>query len=401
MIQKIYFLYRKFRFILLLLLIFPFFYFGIKAGWNQTNSDFPNYYVSSKLLLNGQLDEAYDIQKFSHHIEKYNQHAAGLFVMYPPTTALMTIYLSPFEILIAKRIWILLSIIAAFGIIYFMSEQLKIDLIDASIMLLISGFNIYNDLMLGQVYILMVFFIVFGWYLYHNDKLLSAGMIWGIVAAMKFLPLFFIPFFIFKKQFKISAAILFTFLFFHCITFYFGGIACYKAFIQVFIENYIHGKVANEIATSSQYQSIEALVNLMQQHYFISNLSGSIIKILWKLFWISLCFVSCYKYINGKKFVPVAIASISLLLLLFEHGSATYHLLFCLIVLLTVFELNFSMFWKICILCAYFLLGFLPYFVHFIHSEHLILNFIRLWSLSLFSLLFFLALKWHDKSFEV
>lgn len=397
MINKIYFLYRKFRLLLLLLLLCPFLYFGIAAGWNQTKSDFPNYYVSSKLLVQGQLHEAYDVQKFTQHIAKYDAQAAGLFVMYPPTTALMTIFLSPFDILMAKRIWVIISIMAALGIVFFLSKQLKIDLIDASNILLMSGFNLYNDLMLGQVYVVMVFLLIYGWYLYHHNKIIGAGTVWGVVAAIKFLPLFFIPFFILKRHYKLSAIILFTFLFLHSITLYFGGIESYKAFVHAFTENYLHGKVANEVATSSQYQSIEALVNLMKQNNLLGSLTASFIKIFWKLFWISLCFGACYKYISGKKFIPVAIASTSLLLLLFENGSATYHLLFCLLVLMIIFELNFSMTWKFYLLGAYLLLGFLPFVVHLMQSEYLVFNFVRLWSLALFSLLFFAAFKKHDR----
>ena len=79
--------------VLIFLLCFLF-WFGLKPGWNQTKTDFPNYYVSAQMMLNGKLTDAYNIEKFNQQIRLYNPEASGLFVMYPPPTALLMLPLT-------------------------------------------------------------------------------------------------------------------------------------------------------------------------------------------------------------------------------------------------------------------------------------------------------------------
>lgn len=384
--------YQRLKLIIFLVLLLPLFWFGIAPGWNQVDSDFPNYYVSAQMLLKGNLYEAYDVDRFNNNIEDYNKKAKGLFVMYPPSTALTVIFLTPFDMLHAKRYWMILSLLAALGLVFLLANLFKIDVLDAANLILLCGFNLYNDLMLGQVYLVMVFLLFLAWHFYVQNKFVTAGILWGIVASIKFLPLFFLPFFIFKKNYKIPLVVILTCMIFHLITFILGGIGAYEAFIKVFMQNYFSGNVANQLATSVQYQSFEVLINLLYQKAYISIDLAILLKLFWKLIWLIICFWVCKMYFKSTTFIQVATSSITLLLLLLENGSASYHLLFALLAMLIVLQSQAGISWRMVVLGAFLLMGFLPFLFHLFRVEHLILSFIRLWCLCLFSGIFFIML---------
>lgn len=389
--------YHKNKAAFLLMLLIPLFWFGIRAGWSQTNSDFPNYYVSSKLLLNNKLNEAYDVQLFNEAIQSYNSKARGLFVMYPPTTSLITIYLTPFNLITAKRIWIIMSLLAAAGIVSLMTKLSDLNFINASFVLLLSGFSFYNDIMLGQVYLAMLFLLLLGWHYFNKNKITASGLCWGMLAAFKFLPLFFIPILIYKKQYKLTLVLLSTFILMNVLTIMAGGTEVYKSFINVFSNNYISGKVANDTALSIQYQSMEAFANLLKEKYQWPIFWISGLKLVWKILWIGLFAQLFRHYIKSKYLLIIALTSIILLLLLFENGSASYHLLFCLMALLAAFIIITDKKWKLILIITYATMGFVPFVMSQLQQCNLLLNFSRLWCLSIFALCYLLALKKHQK----
>jgi hypothetical protein len=377
---------------LLYVLLLPLLWFGIKAGWNKANTDFPNYYVSAQLLIKGHLADAYDVALFNTAIHEYNSEASGLFVMYPPTTSLLALGLTSFDLLNAKRIWILISLIAIVGIVFLLKSICNIDKTSASVILLLSGFSLYNDLMLGQVYLVMLAFIILGWHALVQNKAILSGMSWGFVAAFKFLPLFFIPFLLFKKQYKITFFLLLSFMVIHLFTLVIGGTDAYNSFFQVFIDNYLHGKVANQTALSIQYQSMEALANLLSQLSHWPNWSVNLLKIIWKVIWLCFVILLWLKYFNSKYFLIVSLTSVTLILLLFENGSASYHLLFCLFASMAFLQIVKDKCWKITLFLAYATIGFIPVLISLLHIDNLFVNFSRLWCLSLFAAIFFIGL---------
>lgn len=385
-------LYKKNKLVILCLLLLPLTWYGIKAGWNNVNSDFPNYYVSAQLLLKGQLYDAYNVDIFNRHIQSFNKDARGLFVMYPPTTALLALPISCFDLLTAKRIWILLSLSAGIGIISLVSKLCSLKTIDAACLLLLSGFNLYNDIMLGQVYVCMLFLLLSGWYYYIKQAKLSTGLTWGFIAAIKFLPLFFIPFLLLKKQYRLVAVLGLSFVLIHCITWAVGGLSAYSAFIHVFIKNYVEGQVANTKALSLQYQSIEVLTNLLPQYLSWSPVWLMLfIKTGWKCFWFYIAFITCKKHVGSANFLLVCISSVMLILLLFENGSASYHLLFCLFPFIAFFNMVKNKQHQILLLVLFAAMGFVPTLIKFFEPGNLLMMFARLWCLSLFSLWFFIG----------
>ncbi len=377
------------------LLVFAFWY-GVKPGWNQIETDFPNYYVSSKMLLQDNLQDAYSIKKFNTSIQEYVPTGSGMFVMYPPPTALVMLPLSAFEIELARKIWLLVSLGFLIHLIYLIRISAKLTLMQSAIIVLLAGFNLVNDLMLGQVYIFLLWLLMYGWTSYKKGDKRLAGMSWGILAALKFLPLFFLPLLIYKREFKMSIFLTISFLCLHLITFFISGPKTYRAFNFAFAENYFYSKVANETPVSYRYQSMDALVNSKITANAETPKTAIIWKVflaVWKLFWLTLLGFFIWKQKSNSDFLEKSIAAVILLLLLLEAGSATYHLLFAGFAL--IFCLKFTpQKPNSSILLLWILLGFLPTLLSKLPYTSLAFLYSRLWLLCLFTLQFyFLVLR--------
>jgi hypothetical protein len=282
-------------------------------------------------------------------------------------------------------------------IIFLFANIAQTPLIDATNIVLLSGFNLYNDIMLGQIYTMLILFLLLGISALNSNHQKTAAVSWGIVAALKFLPLFFMPILFLKKHFQLIGFLIITFLCIHLITFSVAGLDVYKAFWAAFCQNYLGGEVAGEVPLSVQYQSIQVMVNRSVAEGSLTSSLGLFIVVLWKIFWTSIAVFTCWQMRHLKYFIEIACSSVIMLLLLFENGSATYHLLFTLVVLLTVYKVKVSFKDRFLVLLAFAGMGFIPFAVHLCQFQSIITDYTRLWCLCLFAASYFYVFLTHSE----
>src|SRR5258705_14007039 len=105
---------QKFSLLLLVLLSVFQWKAGIIPGWKM-QSDFPNYYVSAKLVADGhRLDSIYDDAWFNLQLKEYRFEQQGKFSPFPPPTVFVMMPLTPFDPLTAKRIWMIINLVLLF-----------------------------------------------------------------------------------------------------------------------------------------------------------------------------------------------------------------------------------------------------------------------------------------------
>ncbi|MGE5499988.1 MAG: hypothetical protein ACM3Q2_18080, partial [Syntrophothermus sp.] len=86
--------------------------YGIIPAWNSVNSDFPNYYTSSRLLLDGKnVSNIYDDTWFQKNISSYGITERGKFSPFPPADAFIMMPVAYAEPLAAKRACLIFNII--------------------------------------------------------------------------------------------------------------------------------------------------------------------------------------------------------------------------------------------------------------------------------------------------
>jgi hypothetical protein len=74
------------------------FWYGIIPAWNNINSDFPNYYTASRLLIEGKdLSKIYDDEWFNQQIKNYGINERGKFSPFPPPTIFVMVPFAVFD----------------------------------------------------------------------------------------------------------------------------------------------------------------------------------------------------------------------------------------------------------------------------------------------------------------
>jgi hypothetical protein len=373
--------------------------FGVIAGWNKIVSDFPNYYVSSEIISeNKDAFILYNDSLFNREIKNHGIDVQGQFSLYPPPTAFIMLPLTSFDPLTAKRIWMIFNIFLIPVCILLIRKIINSDFIFAANILLISGFCLTNDLMLGQVYLLMLTVTLGGYLLIDKNKIIAGSILWGIVMALKYFTVVMIPVYLLRKKWKPVIYILTSFILIHTICLFFTGWNVYEFFFKSIFLSHLEGKIIGQNAFAIQFQSFESLFNNLftmdpvwnPLPFYESGKLFLFFKLVTFVTFTSISLFILFRSRHSKYFVEISSASLITLLLLLEPGSATYHLLLLIIPLVLIIkalkenEMHLQISWLLIVMGA---IGFLSVLINKISAFYywpLLLQYNRLWLLVIF-----------------
>jgi hypothetical protein len=190
-----------------LVLLIAFAYLGacsLPRAWRLLNTDFPNYYVTARLLREGvSTDRIYEwvwIQRQKDHlkIKQTDQPVVG-FVPHTPLSALVMWPLTFWEPLTAKHIWIMVNT-AFLAVVAVLLQSLTA--IGWRRIALLMGLNypLHRNLEYGQYYILLLLVVTFALWCYVRERPVLAGILMGIGFGMKVFPLLFVVYFARKRD---------------------------------------------------------------------------------------------------------------------------------------------------------------------------------------------------------
>ena len=193
---------------LIVLTIF-FIWKGLIPAYTSLQTDFPNYYTSSRLVLEGNhFEKFYDDVWFQEQIHRFGINEQGKFSPFPPLTTLVFLPIAKLEPLLAKQIWTTINLLLLVFNIVLVSSILKTNWKIPLLIFLLSGLALINNFRFGQLYLLLTFTITLGYYLFtQNEKTLS-GIMFGLFIPIKYFPLIYIVYFAFKREWKVVNAAL-------------------------------------------------------------------------------------------------------------------------------------------------------------------------------------------------
>lgn len=190
-----------------LLLLAAFAYIGGRAlprSWCHLNTDFPNYYITARLLHEGsRTSRMYEWiwlqrQKDRMGIQASDQPLVG-FVPDTPFSALLVWPLTSWSPLAAKRIWILINL-ALLGLVAVMLRSIT-QLPWRRLALLIGlCYPVLRNLEYGQYYVLLLTLITLALWCYLKDSYYFAGILMGVAGGLKIFPAFFFLYFVRKRN---------------------------------------------------------------------------------------------------------------------------------------------------------------------------------------------------------
>jgi hypothetical protein len=388
-------------FLLTVLSIFHF-YYGIIPAWTRINSDFPNYYVSSKLLLEGkEFENIYDDEWFQQKINEYGISEPGKFSPFPPPTAFIMIPIASISPLAAKRAYIIINLIALFFIVYLLKKISGFSFIGSFNIILLSGAALVNNFLFGQFYLILLLLILLGYLNLIKNNETSAGISWGIGAAVKYYPLIYLPILFFKKRWETLISFTTTVIFINLAALIFFGAEAYVFFFKKVLLSHFNGELSSQSEYAVQFQSWNSFLRNLFAYDSAENTSPLISslflfnfsRVIIYLFFTAAAFFVLNRLKVSREFIPAAVIVLSLLVFVLSPASATYHLLLMILpVVLLLKHSGKNNKFSSAIILLYILIGFLPFFINKMGSSNfpLFLKYYRLW---LEVILFFISIR--------
>ncbi len=393
---------------------------GIIPAWRSVHSDFANYYVSASLVADGvSLENLYDNEWFQNRINSYGIDTPGKFSPFPPLTAWMMLPLTPFEPLTAQRLFTIVNLFfVALGVVT-LKKITSLTWAQCAIVLMGCGLGIINNIAFGQIYLVMMVFMLFAFHLINCKFYITAGIVLGFLTALKYFPiviigsLFLVGISQQKKNdsgfhgilsnsnLQVAFFSIFTLAVLWIIQYFYFGSQVLTDFLHSAFIPHLDGTLTGQGLYSFHFQSWDNLFRNLFVYNKEFNLhpalnwpQGRIIfKIVITLIISSLLFLNLYQYwlapLAERWLVYLSMPMLAALVLL--PASATYH--FVLLVPPLALLMSRSLLTKrtmYFMLAIYGLIGLIPYGLAFTlgRTWGLFFAYPRLW---LMTILFFVA----------
>ncbi len=350
---------------------------GVIGSWNEIPSDFPNYYLSSKIFIeNNDISKLYDDGWFNERLKKDGYESRGKFSSFPPITSLLYIPLTVFKPLTAYRVLVIFNLGLIFFIAYLIKRIIQWKYLNCLLIILLSGKALVYNILLGQFYLILLLLILLA-YFFEKEKLniLSSG-IWSFCFVVKYFPIVFLFGYFIEKKFSLIKYFTFWtigFILLQLILFDFEFIKYYFASI---LGSHFSGNLSMQNPFAYSFQSWNVFLKNLFVFDPIYNLKPFLNNVflyessLWILR-ISTVFIGGYTIYKYKKaftsnFLEINIAIWGLAGMVLLPVSATYHFLILIFPILILIQLLYDKMpiWKnVLILLLYSSIGFIPYSV--------------------------------------
>ncbi len=283
-----------------------FFIFVFLPSVKKVNTDFPNYYVSSNMFLDGKdLKQAYDNVEFNKQVLLYgieNQFVS--FIPYPPVNALLMIPFARIEPLTAKFCWNILNYAFFMLSVYFISKISGLNFYLTGIIFFISGYAFVNNFFFGQAYLLVLILFSASVYYLFNGKDIQSALLLSISVLLKFYTIFFLIIFLCRRKYRMVIASVSFIVLLNLLVFIITGFD-----INFFYYNKIMPRISDGwVGTvyASEFQSVLSLLHTL--FYFEPSLnpfplteSPELYFILKYFFYFGILMSSVFIVLNSKK----------------------------------------------------------------------------------------------------
>jgi hypothetical protein len=193
---------------LLLALSLLLFWKGLLPAWKSLNTDFPNYYLVARLFREGySLDRIYDwiwLQRIKDHWG-LTQPLVG-FAGLTPFSALPVLPLAMFSALTAKRLWIVINLCLLIASVDLLSRVTTLSKRRIWLIALLAILPLRTSFLYGQMHIAVLFLMALAYFLERRNREWLGGLCIALAGALKIYPLFFVLYFLWKRQWRSAIA---------------------------------------------------------------------------------------------------------------------------------------------------------------------------------------------------
>jgi len=199
LLKQIYFQSVLFGFLSLFLIKY-----GILPAWSKLPSDFHNYYVASRILIEGEdVRKLYDDEWFNKKLRGYGIEDHGKFSTFPPSTAFIMVPMAKLEPLIAKRVWIIINIIFLAINVLLLQRITGWTYLWSANFILLCGIGLANNFRFGQIYLILSGLVLLSYYLWYQKRQFFTGILLGLCTSIKYFPIVFIAAFLYNRKWNV------------------------------------------------------------------------------------------------------------------------------------------------------------------------------------------------------
>lgn len=349
------------------------FWRGVLPALSGPETDFPNYYTASRLLLEGaDASRLYDNIWFQEQMVRLGFEQKGKFSPFPPPTAVVFLPIAWLEPSVAFAVLTVANLLALVACIQLMSLITGIRREKAAGLTLAAGLAIINCLRFGQLYIIVILSLLLSYHLARQGKGMLAGVSAGLLLPVKLFPLVLVLWFLGRKQWKSAGAAVMTSAGIVGLSMILMGPGVFAAYVSTILPDHLASRYDMQNPYATAFQSWDSL--LMRLFVKDPLLNPNAFWDSWALYMIlkiALTFAggaitlwaSVRLLMNGQQTaVDLMLALVGVAALLFAPGTATYHfVLLWLPIALIVLQPPDGTWLSRILIFVYIAIGWIPY----------------------------------------
>ncbi|MCD6216889.1 DUF2029 domain-containing protein [bacterium] len=213
---------------------------------SKNKSDFANYYTASSMFSDGKnLSNIYDNRHLKRQANIYG--IENTIVSYVPHTPPTLILYAPVTLLkpdAAKSLWSVLNLLFLIGSIYLLHRTYNIRFHIVLLLGLSFVTPVFNNILMGQAYLFILFMVSLGLFLWHKNRHLAAGVIIGLASSVKPFPLFMIIPAIMSRRWKIVTGMVIGFTIPHLVIYSISP-EIYEPYFNLVLPATLSGEIQN------------------------------------------------------------------------------------------------------------------------------------------------------------
>jgi hypothetical protein len=186
-------------FAFLIVLVGPF-----RAGWTQTQTDFPNYYTAAVAVRHHlPLRDYYDWTWFARQMNYAGLgNQIGAYSPQTPLTMLPMLALTAFPVQRAKQIWLACNLFFLALSVWLLSLVTRFTFVEVWLLAFCGYFSLRTNFLYGQYYLFLLFLLTLAFYSLHRNNASLGGALIGITFALKLYGGPFLLYFAARREWK-------------------------------------------------------------------------------------------------------------------------------------------------------------------------------------------------------
>lgn len=304
-------------------------FFCVKAYFFPPH-DFSNYYFGAYFLGQGEFGN------WIYYPHLFNQAIADLghdhvFVSFAPNTPFLAQFFILFSWMSLATAKLVFNLVSLFLFLFSLRKLMGITAVNPlyfGLIPLVFFIPLQNNFLFGQVYLLLFFLLVEGWFAYRNESFWKMGILWGLAIGLKLSPIFIVGWLVVKKKWKPLAYLAGVGFMFLSFSVFWSGFEVWEFYLQQVLSKSGAGEITEEYVQN--YQSFHMLMKAVLSDS--PQLFASLL-LAYKLVLIALAVLVSKKEQNELKLMGVWL----LIGILISPYGSTYSLLFLIFVAVYLF----------------------------------------------------------------